>query len=109
MRTAQCSKETTSREQKQLEGQVARAPKMSTIQITGGRKDKLRAGDILGALTGEAGSLSGANIGKIEIQERQTYVGVSVGVSRKVADSLNKGRIKGRRFRATLVARCGSR
>jgi len=97
------------RKQKQLEGQVARAPKTVTIQITGGRKDKLRAGDILGALTGEAGSLSGADIGKIEIQERRTYVGVSVGVGRKAADSLNKGRIKGRRFRAALVARCGSK
>jgi ATP-independent RNA helicase DbpA len=93
---------------RRLEEQTARAPKMATIQITGGRKDKLRAGDILGALTGEAGGLSGADIGKIEIQERRTYVAVSVGVSRKAADSLNKGRIKGRRFRATLVARFGS-
>lgn len=76
---------------------------MDTILISGGRKDKVRAGDILGALTGEAGGLAGTDIGKIEIQDRLSYVAVARRVSRKAVQSLNAGRIKGKRFRATLV------
>lgn len=41
-------------------------PRMVTLNISGGRKDKLRAGDILGALTGDAG-LDGKQIGKMTI------------------------------------------
>ncbi len=80
-----------------------RAAKMETLRLSGGRKDKLRPGDILGALTGEAGGLAGDQIGKIEIHERFAYVAVAKSVSRKALDSLNQGRIKGRRFKAELV------
>ena len=87
---------------------VARAAEMDTIHIAGGRRDKVRPGDILGALTGEAGGLRGEDIGKIEIHDRLSYVAVARGVSRKAVESLNNGRIKGRRFRASLVARSRS-
>ena len=76
---------------------------MDTILISGGRKDKIRPGDILGALTGEAGGLNASDVGKIEIQDRLTYVAVTHSVSREAVASLNRGRIKGKRFRATLV------
>ena len=76
---------------------------MATIHILGGRKDKLRPGDILGALTGEAGGLGGDEVGKIEIHDRLSYVAVSRPRSRQAVDSLNKGRIKGKRFRASIV------
>ena len=92
----------------QVAPSVVRASKMDTIHIAGGRKDKVRPGDILGALTGEAGGLRGADIGKIEIHDRRSYVAVASSVSRKAVESLNKGRIKGRRFRATLVERFGA-
>lgn len=92
----------------ELARRVARAPRMDTLEIAGGRKDKLRAGDILGALTGEAGGLRGDQIGRIEIQERRTYVAVSTSASRKAVASLREGRIKGRRFRASLVPRSGA-
>ena len=88
---------------------IAGAPRMETILISGGRKDKVRKGDILGALTGEAGGLRGADIGKIEIQELLSYVAVSRRVIREAVASLNKGRIKGRRFRATHVGGDGRR
>ena len=97
------------RGREELARQIARGPKMDTIQIAGGRRDKLRPGDILGALTGEAGGLRGADIGRIEIQERRSFVAVSSSVSRKAVTSLDTGRIKGRRFRASLIARFGSR
>ena len=82
---------------------VAQQAEMDTLGISGGRKDKLRPADILGALTGESGGLLGANIGKIEIHDRITYVAVSREVSQSALRSLNEGRIKGRKFKVTLV------
>jgi ATP-independent RNA helicase DbpA len=81
---------------------------METIQISGGRKDKVRPGDILGALTGEAGGLAGSDVGKIEIHDRLAFVAVSRKVSQVALRGLNEGRIKGRKFRATLLRRYGS-
>jgi ATP-independent RNA helicase DbpA len=77
--------------------------KMDTLRLSGGRKDKLRPGDILGALTGEAGALRGDQIGKIEIHERFSFVALARGVSEKALASLRAGRIKGRRFRVERV------
>jgi len=83
----------------------ARPAPMETILISGGRKDKVRPGDILGALTGEAGGLRGADVGKIEIQDRLSYVAVSRSVCREAVAALNAGRIKGKRFRASIAGR----
>ena len=82
---------------------LAKTPKMETILISGGRKDKVRPGDILGALTGDAGGLKGADVGKIEVQDRLSYVAVLTSVAGAAVKCLNKGRIKGKRFRATVV------
>ena len=60
-------------------------------------------GDILGALTGEAGGLNASDIGKIEIHDRRAYVAVATEFAERALDSLNNGRIKGRRFRVTRV------
>lgn len=86
-----------------LARRFARPAGMDTILISGGRKDKVRPGDILGALTGEAGGLDGSDVGKIEIQPRLSYVAVSKQVSRAAVNALDRGRIKGKRFRATLI------
>ena len=94
---------------KELSRTFAREAKMATVQISGGRKDKVRPGDILGALTGEAGGLEGSDVGKIEIQDRIAYVAVARDVSRAAVASINEGRIKGRRFRARLVRETGRR
>jgi ATP-independent RNA helicase DbpA len=76
-----------------------RDAKMDTLRIAGGRRDKVRPGDILGALTGEAGGLAGTDIGKIEIHDNFAYVAVARHVSELALKSLMNGRIKGRRFR----------
>lgn len=76
---------------------------MRTILISGGRKDKIRPGDVLGALTGDAGGLKGTDIGKIELHDRLTYVAVRKEVSEKAAKGLNAERIKRKRFKATLI------
>ncbi|MDQ2644294.1 MAG: ATP-dependent RNA helicase DbpA [Myxococcota bacterium] len=77
--------------------------KMKTLRLSGGRKDKLRPGDILGALTGEAGGLAGSDVGKIEIHDHHAFVAVAQAAASTALKRLNAGRIKGKRFRVTLV------
>ena len=69
-----------------------------TLCIDGGKKAKLRAGDILGTLCKEIG-LSPEQIGKITIGERQSYVAVERSVAQKAHKGLQKGRIKKHKFR----------
>lgn len=76
---------------------------MDTIFILGGRKDKVRPGDILGALTGEAGKLDASEIGKIEIFDRFSYVAISKKYSQHALESLKSGKIKGKKFKVELV------
>jgi ATP-independent RNA helicase DbpA len=81
---------------------LARDAKMQTLRISGGRKQKMRPGDILGALTGEAGGLQGSQIGKIEIHDNFSYVAIDSSVSEAAKKSLSGGRIKGKKFIVTL-------
>jgi ATP-independent RNA helicase DbpA len=76
---------------------------MVTLLIEGGRKDKLRAGDILGALTG-SGAILGDQVGKIQVLELRTYVAVKRAVEKLALDELGNGRIKKRRFRVSKLA-----
>jgi ATP-independent RNA helicase DbpA len=77
---------------------------MVTLYISGGRKDKVRAGDILGALTGEAGGFQGAEVGKIEIHDRFSYVAIARDCAERAIQRLGAGRIKGKRFKAGLAS-----
>ncbi len=76
---------------------------METFSISGGRKDKLRPGDILGALTGDSGGLAANDVGKIEIHDRHAYVAVARSVAKKAFEALTNGQIKGRKFRIDIV------
>lgn len=76
---------------------------MQTLWISGGRKDKVRPGDILGALTGEAGGLDANHVGKIEIHDHHAFVAVAKDVAEKAARCLQNGRIKNRKFLVRLV------
>ncbi|MNL79808.1 ATP-dependent RNA helicase DbpA [compost metagenome] len=75
---------------------------MQTLSISGGRKDKLRPGDILGALTGTVG-LKGDEIGKIEIQDKNSYVAVSAKSVNKAFDGLRNTKIKGQKFQIKIM------
>lgn len=79
-----------------------RAP-MATLQIVGGRKEKIRPGDVLGALTGEAG-FAKEQIGKISVNEFSTYVAVDRDIAHAAVDRLSAGRIKGRSVKVRLVS-----
>jgi ATP-independent RNA helicase DbpA len=70
-------------------------PPMVTLQILGGRKEKIRPGDVLGALTKDLG-FEFAQIGKINVNEFSTYVAVERGIAEKALRGLNAGRVKGR-------------
>ena len=74
------------------------SPPMVTLCISGGRKDKVRAGDILGALTANT-DLPGKQIGKIDISDYHAHVAVERPVAKQALKILAEGKIKGRRFR----------
>jgi len=77
-------------------------PAMATIHIQSGRKEKIRPGDVLGALTADLG-YTREQIGKIDINEFATYVAVARGIGSEVAARLSEGRIKGRSVKARLL------
>jgi len=73
-------------------------PLMSTLLISGGRKDKVRAGDILGALTATP-IITGKQIGKIDIFDTIAYVAIERSLAKQALKILTEGKIKGRKFR----------
>lgn len=73
-------------------------PSMVTVCIDGGRKNKLRPGDILGALTGEGG-IAGSEVGRIDIFDFHTYVAIMRQSVAQALACLETNRIKGRFFR----------
>ena len=87
-----------------LEGKPANAPQatMNTLRIDAGRTDKLRPGDIVGALTGEAGLPKDA-IGKIDVYATRSYVAITRAQARNALERLRAGKIKGRKFRVNLL------
>lgn len=80
-----------------LAGKPAPAP-FVTLVVDAGRQHKLRAGDLLGALTGTTG-LPSAAVGKIDIFATRTYVAIARDALVQARDGLRSGRIKGRTFR----------
>jgi|TARA_B110000908_G_scaffold169793_1_gene227715 ATP-independent RNA helicase DbpA len=72
--------------------------KMATLQIDGGKKQKVRPGDIVGALTGENG-IKGEQVGKISVLDNWAYVAVEKSVLKLALAKLEKGKLKGRTFR----------
>ena len=73
-------------------------PAMKTLCIAGGRKEKIRPGDVLGALTGEAG-IPGTAVGKIDLFDFQCFVAIDKSHAAKALKRLESGRIKGRKIR----------
>jgi ATP-independent RNA helicase DbpA len=78
---------------------------MVTLQILGGRKEKIRAGDVLGALTNAEGgpAYTREHIGKIQVTEFCTFVAVARDIAQAACAKLNAGRIKGKSVKVRLV------
>jgi len=79
-------------------GKTLHPAPMQTLVIDAGRRDKLRPGDILGALTGDAG-LVAADVGRIDVFAARAYVAISRARAGKALERLRAGKIKGRNFR----------
>ncbi len=77
-------------------------PAMATVHIQAGRKEKIRPGDVLGALTADLG-YTREQVGKIDINEFATYVAVARDIGKDVVAGLNAGRVKGRSVKARLL------
>ncbi len=71
---------------------------MVTLCIEGGRKNKMRPGDILGALTGEAG-IPGSEVGKIDVFDFHTYVAIRRASAKLALARLSANKIKGRFYK----------
>jgi len=76
-------------------------PEMTTIQISGGRKNKLRPGDLLGTLTAEGG-VPGDAVGSIDLFDTCSYVAVRNAQAKKALQQLASRPIKGRKYRARI-------
>ena len=78
-------------------------PPMVTLFVNAGRKDKIRPGDLLGALTANT-DLPGKLIGKINIFDKISYIAVDQKVTKQALKILTEGKIKGRKFRVRRLA-----
>jgi ATP-dependent RNA helicase DbpA len=77
-------------------------PPMATLHIQGGRKEKIRPGDVLGALTADLG-YKREQVGKITVNEFSTYVAVDRAIGEEVARRLDMARIKGKGVKVRLL------
>jgi ATP-dependent RNA helicase DbpA len=75
---------------------------MATLHIQGGRKEKIRPGDVLGALTADLG-YTREQVGKITVNEFSTYVAVHRNIGAEVAARLGGARIKGKGVKVRLL------
>jgi ATP-independent RNA helicase DbpA len=77
------------------------SPAMTTIRINGGRKNKLRPGDLLGTLTADGG-VPGESVGSIDLFDTYTYIAVRNTETSKALRQLASRPIKGRKYRAQV-------
>jgi ATP-independent RNA helicase DbpA len=85
------------------ERDIEQAPKMITLAIDGGKKSKVRAGDILGSLTRDGG-FQGSQIGKISITPFHSYIAIHRAIANQVLRYLRDGKIKGRVFKVRKLS-----
>ena len=82
--------------------QAPSRPIMSTLRVEGGKKQKLRPGDLVGALT-KSESIEGTQIGKIQVMDNWAYIAIERPVAKSALQTLSQGKIKGKSFRARLI------
>lgn len=75
---------------------------MITLRIDGGKRQKIRPGDIVGALTGQNG-INGDQVGKIQVADNWAYVAVQRDCIKTAFKKLSEGKLKGRKFRVSVV------
>ncbi|WP_280951285.1 ATP-dependent RNA helicase DbpA [Salinicola sp. CR57] len=86
-------------------GQQPFQPRMATLQIDAGKKQKIRPGDVLGALTNGDDAIEGDQVGKIKVLDRSAYVAVERGIAKQALTTLSAGKLKGRSCRVRRIGR----
>ena len=76
---------------------------MTTLKIDGGKKQKLRPGDIVGGLTGQGG-IPGDKIGKITVSSNWSYVAVETGLVKLALKKIQHDKLKGKTFRVRILS-----
>lgn len=71
---------------------------ITKIYINGGKKKKIRAGDIVGAVSRIEG-VSGDDIGIIDVQDNVSYVDILNGKGKKVLEAMKNATIKGKKLK----------
>ena len=82
-------------------------PPMVTLQMLGGRREKIRPGDVLGALTGEAGTtrkFTREEVGKITVTDQSTYIAVARSIAAEAVLKLSSGKVKGKVVKVRALA-----
>ncbi len=87
----------------QAKDKKAYKAKMTTLCIDGGKRDKIRAGDILGTLIKEIG-LSAKDIGKISINKKDSYVSISNDFAQEAFEKLKITKIKKQTLRVWMLS-----
>jgi ATP-independent RNA helicase DbpA len=76
---------------------------MATLQIDGGKKQKVRPGDILGALTGGDRPINGKDVGKISVLDQTAYIAIKRNAASQALKKIENGKLKGRKFRVRRI------
>lgn len=74
-------------------------PEFTCISLSAGKKQKLRPGDLVGALTKDAG-IPGDDVGKIAVQNSMSFIAVKARSVKRAMAQFREGKIKGKRIRA---------
>ena len=80
---------------------AAATPEMTRVFLSIGEMDGVRPGDLVGAITNEAG-ISKAELGRVEIRERHSTVEVATAVANTVVSKITGVTVRGRRVMAKI-------
>ena len=80
-------------------------PPMTCLHILGGRKEKIRPGDVLGVLTNSAAGVAYTReqIGKIQVTEYCTFVAVARDIAEAACNKLNHNKVKGKSVKVRIL------
>jgi superfamily II DNA/RNA helicase len=77
---------------------------ITTLYIKAGKKNKIRPGDLVGAIIGATG-LPAETVGVIDIYDNYTYVDIMGGYGNEVLEKLKDGTIKGKKIKIEKAKR----
>jgi hypothetical protein len=74
----------------------------NTLYITGGRRDKISKGDIVGLFI-KQGGIEKQQLGVIEVKQNCAYVSVDSSVTEQIIEKTNNSRLKKKKVRISKI------